>query len=215
METILSFFILLNYLKNENMGVNLKIFFYYDKKIIHYLFPLTIIIGSSFIIIVRIENLVLTFIPMKEEIKVLFENLFGGNISLLGSLIGGVLVASIVEECLFRGIILNGFLKKYDPPKAIFYSTGIFTLFHLNPWQLIAPFTLGIILSICFYKTKSLYVCVYGHSLYNLISILYVRINKNHSFGKIVNIPLWIYLLAILLFLIGVIIGNRVLKGKI
>ncbi len=38
------------------------------------------------------------------------------------------LIGPIIEEILFRGIILNGLLKKYSPAKAILFSSLLFSL---------------------------------------------------------------------------------------
>ena len=42
-----------------------------------------------------------------------------------------VLVGPLFEEILFRGMILDGFLKRYSPWKSILWSSVIFCLFHI------------------------------------------------------------------------------------
>lgn len=44
-----------------------------------------------------------------------------------------VLLAPVLEEMLFRGIMLDGLLKRYSPTKAIVWSAVLFGIVHLNP----------------------------------------------------------------------------------
>lgn len=53
------------------------------------------------------------------------------------SFISMVIAAPILEELIFRGIILKGLLKNYSPLKSILISSLLFGLIHLNPWQFI------------------------------------------------------------------------------
>jgi membrane protease YdiL (CAAX protease family) len=55
-----------------------------------------------------------------------------------------VLVAPLTEEPLFRGVILGGFLDRYGQWPAILLSALLFSLSHLNPWQLLPTFIGGI-----------------------------------------------------------------------
>lgn len=82
----------------------------------------------------------------------------------------------ILEETLFRGIILDGFLKRYKPGKAIFWSAFLFGLFHLNPWQFIPGFTIGLILGYIYYRTRSLIPVILVHVVNNSFSYLIMYI---------------------------------------
>lgn len=79
--------------------------------------------------------------------------------------------APIIEELLFRGILLNGLLNKYksNPKKAIFYSAIMFGVVHLNIPQGINAFIAGLILGFIYYYTKSLKLTMFAHFINNLI----------------------------------------------
>jgi membrane protease YdiL (CAAX protease family) len=79
-----------------------------------------------------------------------------------------VIAAPILEELLFRGIILEGFLKNYNPWKAIIWSSLLFGLAHLNPWQFIAAFFVGLIIGWLYLKTQSLVPGIFMHFVANL-----------------------------------------------
>ncbi|MBA7591923.1 hypothetical protein ES708_34094 [subsurface metagenome] len=78
----------------------------------------------------------------------------------------------ILEEALFRGIILDGFLTRYKPGKAIFWSALLFGLFHLNPWQFIPGFLIGLLLGYIYLKTRSIIPVILVHIVNNSFSYL-------------------------------------------
>lgn len=78
--------------------------------------------------------------------------------------------APILEELLFRGLLLPGLLKNYGPRKAIFHSSLVFGVIHLNPVQVVSAFLMGLFLGWLYYRTKSLAVCIIVHFLNNLVA---------------------------------------------
>jgi len=84
----------------------------------------------------------------------------------------------IVEEMLFRGIMLRG-LRKFGDAFAIIVSALLFSLFHCNAVQTVFPFIAGLVLGLIFVKTGNLVFCMIAHALNNAMSILYdVWLNK-------------------------------------
>jgi len=86
-----------------------------------------------------------------------------------------LIVAPFIEEYLFRGIILNGFLNRYSPAKAIIITTILFSVMHLNPMQYFVTFLLGLLLGWYFYKTRNLLSCIIIHSISNLIGLTILK----------------------------------------
>ncbi|MBT8219052.1 MAG: CPBP family intramembrane metalloprotease [Bacteroidia bacterium] len=78
-----------------------------------------------------------------------------------------VIAAPILEELIFRGIILDGFLKNYSPTKAIIYSSLMFGLIHMNPWQFINATLIGVFLAWLYYRTRSIWPCIFLHMANN------------------------------------------------
>lgn len=83
-----------------------------------------------------------------------------------------VFLAPIIEEIIFRGIILRGLLTSYTPIKAILISSVVFGLIHFNVQQIPQAIVSGIYLGFVFYKTKSLSAVIILHSIANLLSLL-------------------------------------------
>jgi len=110
-----------------------------------------------------------TLIPIPDIIKEIFALLEDKTI-FTGIMI--VVAGPLFEEILFRGMILDGFLKRYSPWKAILWSSLIFGLFHLNPWQFIPAFILGVLMGYVYWKTRSLWLCIFIHFINNGLSYL-------------------------------------------
>ena len=83
-----------------------------------------------------------------------------------------VIFAPVLEEILLRGIILDGLLKRYSPTKAIIWSAVIFGVMHMNPAQAVGAFLLGLPLGWLYYRTGSLWPCIFLHFVNNTIGSL-------------------------------------------
>lgn len=108
-----------------------------------------------------------SLIPMPEIIKEIFR----GSRSQTGvsAFILMVIAAPILEELIFRGIILDGLLSKYTPFKSILISSLLFGLVHLNPWQFVTGFMIGIFMGWVYYNTRSVLPTIIIHAAANLV----------------------------------------------
>jgi membrane protease YdiL (CAAX protease family) len=88
------------------------------------------------------------------------------------SLFQSIIAAPVLEELIFRGIILDGLLKKYSSLKSILISSLLFGLIHLNTSQLVVGLIMGIFTGWIYYKTRMLTLSILIHSVYNLASVL-------------------------------------------
>ncbi|QIX63039.1 CPBP family intramembrane metalloprotease [Hymenobacter sp. BT18] len=82
------------------------------------------------------------------------------------------LMAPILEELLLRGVLLRGLLRNYPgrPWLAIGLSAVVFGLIHINPAQVVATALIGLVLGWLYYRTQSLWLCMAGHALNNLLA---------------------------------------------
>ncbi len=80
-----------------------------------------------------------------------------------------VILAPIFEEYIFRGVILRGLLKTISPIKAVLLSSFLFGIVHLNPWQFVTAFLIGIFSGWLYYKFKDLKLCILVHFCVNAI----------------------------------------------
>lgn len=129
-------FFVANRLRKKKTGASVYNFDFGTAKII-VLVSITII-AIQMGIVSPVANL----IPMPEIMKDLFLEL--ANQNGVFSFMAIVIAAPILEELIFRGIILNGLLKKYSPIKSIIVSSVLFGIVHLNPWQFVSASIIGL-----------------------------------------------------------------------
>ena len=108
----------------------------------------------------------------------LFNRIFESDFGIWGGIFRVVILAPVVEELLFRGVIFSGFQRNYHAFWAIFLSALLFALFHLNPWQFGPTFLLGLILGWVRLRTGSLLAAIFTHALHNgmIFLIVYFKI---------------------------------------
>jgi membrane protease YdiL (CAAX protease family) len=106
----------------------------------------------------------------------MFNKIFESDYGIYGAILKVVIMAPVIEELIFRGVIMHGLMRNYSKFTAVFISALMFALFHLNPWQFPATFVLGLLLGILMLRTRNIYLCILGHAINNglvLISIEY------------------------------------------
>jgi uncharacterized protein len=75
--------------------------------------------------------------------------------------------APTLEEMLFRGVILRGFLRRYSRTFAILWSAALFGIAHLNLYQFMTAFAIGIVGGWLYERCRSLWPCILLHASYN------------------------------------------------
>jgi len=115
-----------------------------------------------------------------------------------------VILAPILEEILFRGIIMKGMINNnVKPVTAIIVSAFIFGAVHFNPWQFAGAFLLGLVLGLVYYKTKSLLMSILLHAFNNLLSALMMMYSDSETFSELFKLNKEIVLvLGIVIFAI-------------
>ena len=76
-------------------------------------------------------------------------------------------LAPVLEEMLFRGLVLRGFLERFPRWYAIVASAILFGAAHLNIYQFVVGLVLGVLLGWLYERTRSLLPCIALHAGYN------------------------------------------------
>lgn len=76
--------------------------------------------------------------------------------------------APVLEEALFRGILLPGLARNYGPTKAILQTSLLFGIIHFNPSQSLSAFLIGLFLGWLYVRTQSLWACILVHATNNI-----------------------------------------------
>lgn len=85
---------------------------------------------------------------------------------LLVLLLVGAFLPGICEEALFRGAIF-GILQRKTAWKAVIISAALFAIYHLNPWNLIPAFFLGVLFGVMRTRTGSAVPSMIAHACCN------------------------------------------------
>ncbi len=111
---------------------------------------------------------VVNSLPMPEFMQKIFLELASQNG--VFSFITVVIAAPLFEELIFRGIILDGLLRRYSPVKSIIISSVLFGIVHLNPWQFIGALIFGLFSGWVYYRTGKLTLSILIHFVNNLVA---------------------------------------------
>ena len=139
--------------------------------------------GFAMAVIVSVATLAAAFVcepvsvmlpDMPETLKKSLELLMDGP--LWAALLSVSVFAPLFEEWLCRGLVLRGLMKHMNPTGAILVSAAFFAILHMNPWQAIPAFLLGILFGYVYYRTGSLKLTMLMHCVNNTFSLLLSKI---------------------------------------
>lgn len=103
-----------------------------------------------------------------------------------------IAISAVIEELLFRGVLFQIFLERFSPGLVIIISSIVFSVSHIfNPdinfIALINIFLASLLMSIMYYRTKSLWMPIFFHILWNWSSAVFLGSNVS---GYNMNIAL-------------------------
>ena len=108
---------------------------------------------------------------LEETMKKMMEKM-----PLWATLLSVSVFAPLFEEWLCRGLVLRGLLRKMNPFSAISVSAVFFAILHMNPWQAIPAFCLGLLFGYTYYKTGSLKLTMLMHCTNNTMAVIFSKI---------------------------------------
>jgi uncharacterized protein len=152
--------------------------------------PWDLVIGPVVGVAGQIVLVPLLYLPLEQVIPHLSKRLSQPAKELTGGFPGAdlvvialltVVVVPVVEETLFRGLVLRGFLRVFKGAGRVLgpvlgcCATGIvFGLAHFEPLELLGLAAFGVVLSVMAYKLGRLGPCIFAHAGFNLVAILVV-----------------------------------------
>jgi membrane protease YdiL (CAAX protease family) len=151
----------------------------------------------------EVNNLLLQLFPQSaSEIEQDMQLFSGGVISVITL----CLVAPFIEEMVFRGVFLRGFLHLYSPRRAIVLSALLFGLAHLNIYQFVVASTLGLLSGWLYYATGSLWPAILEHAVYNGGVYSYAQMTSVDEFVPAETMPMHstsVLIFALATFVVG------------
>ncbi|WAM31713.1 CPBP family intramembrane glutamic endopeptidase [Caldicellulosiruptor naganoensis] len=100
------------------------------------------------------------------------NNYFTNAIMMLAIVISLGILGPIIEEVVFRGLILQALMNKMNIVMAILIESLLFSIFHSNLFQVIITFMFGILLSIVCIRFESIIASIILHIGFNMSFLL-------------------------------------------
>lgn len=149
----------------------------------HFKSPVNLIVAAlsvlCYFFILPLAEFSASLVPTtgNELLELFYKEIIKGFEMMLDYKVAGFITVCIIapffEEILFRGILLRGLLQQGTSPAiAVLLSSFLFGIAHLNPWQFMGAGILGIVFGFVYYRTKSLWICIFLHALNNTISFV-------------------------------------------
>ena len=145
--------------------------------------------------------------PVPRWQQAMFERMMSNP---LNTIVATCILAPLLEEMLFRGVILRAFLLQYRRRQAFLYSAAIFGLAHLNIYQFTIGFVIGLLLAWLYERTQSLWPCILLHAAYNSV-ITWFWFSRPESDAVLWDVPAPALLLYLALGIAGLYLLHRIL----
>lgn len=100
-----------------------------------------------------VSDPIVSLFPIPDSLKEMTSSVYRNPVI---SLFLIVVLAPLLEELLFRGVVLHGFLKNYKPSHAIVSSALVFAIIHGNLAQGLGAFFIGLVIGWIYWKTNSI-----------------------------------------------------------
>lgn len=131
--------------------------------------PVLLLVPALLLTITSTLNLLMRIAPLSAWEESMFSRMADGSVA---AVLAVCVVAPLLEEMLFRGIVLRGFLQRYPRWQAIFMSALLFGAAHMNIYQFVVGFVMGTVLAWLYERTRSLIPCIALHAAYNSTTLL-------------------------------------------
>jgi len=170
--------------------------------------PVVLLIPGLVLLSSQMSELLVSIFPLSAWEERAFADMTAANIA---AITATCLLAPILEEMLFRGVILRAFLVQYPRGTAIASSALIFGVAHLNLYQFVTAFLMGLIAGWLYERSRSLVPCIALHGLYNTSAVFVDAISKGGQADSVMPTSATVWALSLAAALVGALALNRLL----
>ncbi|GAB6088474.1 CPBP family intramembrane glutamic endopeptidase [Spirochaeta dissipatitropha] len=136
----------------------------------------------------------LPFIPQESNVEMLMELM---PKSMIVRLLLMAVCVPIIEEILYRGVVLGQLVRKMRPGYAVLVSAVIFGAIHLDPFQSLYTFFLGLFLGWFYLRTRNLRLTIWIHVVFNSYGLLISELQLEQYGEEVVLMYTLIFLLVV------------------
>jgi len=141
--------------------------------------PVSLLIGAGIAVATEeISRLIQRIIPMDQDILSALSDMMraGNQRDLVILILAAVVIASLVEEGLFRGMLQGTLERRGDITRAVMATALIFAFIHFNPWWVIEILLMAVLMGVLAWKTDSIFPPMAVHATNNAISLVMVNV---------------------------------------
>jgi len=168
-----------------------------------------IFIGGVIGLISVFEVLILPYFPIPEFLQTMDKTLFdGGILANMVLITAAVLIAPLVEEFLFRGLLQQSLFYHFGSLiPALVIPTIIFSLFHVGYLfyfpAMLELILLGLLLAWLMAKTGNILVPMLTHAVFNLSSFSGLLMDVDEETSTLADLGLTWIIVSVLLLIVG------------
>jgi len=131
------------------------------------------------ILLDEIDRLIQQFIPMPEEWMTEMVNIMKvtSGLELLLVILSAVVLASVMEEAVFRGFLQKSMEEHINVTQAVIYTSLGWAIIHLNPYIAAQIFLFGFVLGYLAWRANSIFPAIICHAINNGVALLYFNID--------------------------------------
>lgn len=173
--------------------------------------PILLVVPALLLAMWAVLSALVAVVPMSRWEEAMFERMMSNTVA---SIVAVCVLAPVLEEMFFRGIVLRSFLHQYSRRTAILGSAALFGLAHMNVYQFVVGLALGIIAGWLYERARSLWPCILLHAAYNTsltaLSMLSAA-DRGLDVGDL-SLPAWVA--AFVLAFVGATLMQRILGPR-
>jgi membrane protease YdiL (CAAX protease family) len=114
---------------------------------------------------------------------------------------------AVSEELFFRGILLKRLERTYPGRTALWVSSLLFGLMHLNPWQALLATVSGLFFGWIYMEFKKIWLCMFLHGYNNFLAHFFSfparYLPNRRSYAVLAAHPIWLDVCGAALFVLG------------
>jgi membrane protease YdiL (CAAX protease family) len=126
--------------------------------------PILLVVPGLALFTGWMDSFVQALFPMSAEDEELLDSLLAPAVL---SVLFTCVAAPVLEEMLFRGVILRAFLRQNSRRFSILWSATLFGIAHFNVYQLVTAFVAGLLTGWLYERSRSLWPGILLHAAYN------------------------------------------------
>ena len=172
--------------------------------------PVLLLVPALLLAIGTLDDFLVRLVPLSAWEEQFFARVTSQDFA---SVVVVCFLGPVLEEMLFRGVILKGFLEQFPRPQAILGSAVLFGAVHMNIYQFIGGVLIGVLLGWLYERTRSLVPCIALHIAFNTGTVLLAAVAQSASASQFGDAVVSIWAIATVAAVLGTFALRRMISS--